>query len=841
MKRLGVDTKTLLQSAVEKKHGGVRVQEFAMFWMNMVEKQETQDFLFDLLKKFLEDIDRADKHTHEGKSGINLGSYVNTTQFICLFLPQGEGATNRAVAATPQIKRWLNNWKKKDDGQKLTQKFPAIKNVISSLKAIQEGKDLYNSSIIGCSTLHTVDEFRKLLDIVENPTANSDSIKSSEQCFLYGFLCKLARANIEQRMAILTQTRNKVQSMSSQLKINPRLAETTLLALLHMMQNFMAIAPVTDIAFLKRTMTTIQQFYLWPCPYGNVTRNLLELLHHEMMCPGATWVSSFRADYPGAMYKMNKKNYKALYYMTLSDNSEGRMWTKIMQLRLRTSSEKGRRMSAGLGNMKVKARKLDGDSQAMIILHMLHNAGLTKDDDVKNFEQLKDVQVNTLFIKLEEIIAESNNFQSPQEAQENQKKKLTHIQEELATMATEPKPGRKIKFGETPKPPYFVSLPPVAHLLADCKSVDMSPERIDMLRMQQIHYRPYLLFNDMEELFSSILSEYSKKPKPLTLRLVIAGNDQLVSILLNTYLRIGQTNPRWLQSVNVKFLLVPWGDNSLASFIARHDSWYHRHIYVPFRGTAPFMIPWIDPEDMERAKLDVQDPGPLLPPAIFLRDTMNLYAREAKSICPIAVYKLEGWKPKTEDPPLSSQDEPDLPDDLIGFCMRVEIGQRVTERETKEPGGIFNPPDMDLTFTPMNLAGENQESLSEEGININNLLIANVPREKDKCFPPNPVCPWLEMYAEPKSGAKHLATDQKQHISELTLGCNNPTAVFKVRVDGQLFGPYNRITISRATMKKEGGSSGSPNEKKQREEEKTSPHEEIPFTLDIQTFFEINI
>merc|ERR1712130_184381 len=186
-----------------------------------------------------------------------------------------------------------------------------------------------------------------------------------------------------------------------------------------------------------------------------------------------------------------------------------------------------------------------------------------------------------------------------------------------------------------------------------------------------------------------------------------------------------------------------------------------------------------------------------------------------------------------------SKDDADLPTDLIGFCLRVEIGQGVADGEKKgEPGAVYNPPVMDLHFTPMNLAGEELDPITEENISLNSLLIANIPRTEDKCFPPNPICPWLEMYAEPKSTAKHLTNDRRQHISELSLECNNPTATFSVKVDGQSFGPYHKIKITRATMKKDIGS-GNTTEKKK--DDSSPQDDDIPVTLNIQTFFDTNI
>lgn len=41
-----------------------------------------------------------------------------------------------------------------------------------------------------------------------------------------------------------------------------------------------------DPAFLKRALNTVQQFYLWPKPYGTAAKKSLESLQLELLAPG---------------------------------------------------------------------------------------------------------------------------------------------------------------------------------------------------------------------------------------------------------------------------------------------------------------------------------------------------------------------------------------------------------------------------------------------------------------------------------------------------------------------------------------------------------------------------
>lgn len=75
--------------------------------------------------------------------------------------------------------------------------------------------------------------------------------------------------------------------------------------------------------------------------------------------------------------------------------------------------------------------------------------------------------------------------------------------------------------------------------------------------------------------------------KPL-IRLVIAGNDQLLFTVLCALQSVRRAASdeacvfrQLYRAAQFRFLLVPFGPCSLASYIARHDSWY-KYVSVVF-------------------------------------------------------------------------------------------------------------------------------------------------------------------------------------------------------------------------------------------------------------------
>ena len=73
---------------------------------------------------------------------------------------------------------------------------------------------------------------------------------------------------------------------------------------------------MTDTAFVKRAATTIQQFFLWPCPFSLVARDVLTMLKNEAAAPGACMRQRLLEDATSAAYVEDTRDEKrsALYY-----------------------------------------------------------------------------------------------------------------------------------------------------------------------------------------------------------------------------------------------------------------------------------------------------------------------------------------------------------------------------------------------------------------------------------------------------------------------------------------------------------------------------------------------
>jgi len=95
-------------------------------------------------------------------------------------------------------------------------------------------------------------------------------------------------------------------------------------------------------------------------------------------------------------------------------------------------------------------------------------------------------------------------------------------------------------------------------------------------------------------------------------------------------------------------------------------------------------------------------------------------------------------------------------------------------------------------------------AIDDDAAQYGSLVISNIPRLGDKCFPPNPTSPWLEMHAQSFRPIRSrgelkrnvLLADPRQHVQTVELTCSSDAGRFEIIADGQVFGPFYKIRIS---------------------------------------------
>lgn len=86
----------------------------------------------------------------------------------------------------------------------------------------------------------------------------------------------------------------------------------------------------------------------------------------------------------------------------------------------------------------------------------------------------------------------------------------------------------------------------------------------------------------LEVLLSQVAS-VADVEDPVVVRVVLAGSDRVFHSALCGYLALLAEEPHLFEGVDMRWYVVPFDDNLLASFIARHDGWY-KYVSFSFLG-----------------------------------------------------------------------------------------------------------------------------------------------------------------------------------------------------------------------------------------------------------------
>jgi hypothetical protein len=135
----------------------------------------------------------------------------------------------------------------------------------------------------------THEEFPFLFPFLQNLlTINEANGTSAAAAAIYG------KQIFEEILKIL-------QTLHQQLRMAPESIESVsvqALALMFMLRQFLAVAPTSDISWLKKACSTISTFKSWPLPYSKFATELLDMLEIEMRAPGTELRSKLMLEDP---------------------------------------------------------------------------------------------------------------------------------------------------------------------------------------------------------------------------------------------------------------------------------------------------------------------------------------------------------------------------------------------------------------------------------------------------------------------------------------------------------------------------------------------------------------
>lgn len=788
---MGTDSKTLLKNALGG-NGECSISEFQVLWDSLGNsKKESTLILTETLAAMIAMTEKKNKNVV-----VNPNSLKNTAIFVAL---SAEIAAEKEDSLITQKNRAL-----------LANQFPKSQELCRILNLLHEPFERQlGPFVIGVSTLHTLDE----IDTLAAQASRKDSyVIDGEGLFLFYYLFNLSRKEEKARIVILNSVVNKMLTLTQQLKAKPILAQSTLMALLHILRELMMLRPITDTTFIKRVLHVAQTFYLWPLPYGRVAKEILHLLQWELYVPGAIQRMRLIED------AQSTDKGERLHFFVDKNENPAITYLHIMQARQHVE---GRKQTRGDEPCPLKPH-----TQALVILDTLRAEKIVQQTDLDNLRKLSAEQVSTVYQAMMDVYEEVQR--KPEQAVLIRKKGMDGVQQLLATEASNPA-ALPVDLGDadlnsSPTLPdvTFVSVAGSAEL--ELESGFGANLSFGKAKETQTQFPTSGLY----DLYSILLQKYSgTRSEKNDFRVCIIGGGKTVHAMMTAHLHVLQNHDKQFKGLNVRFFIFPTGPNDIGAYIARHDAWYNRHIFTPFRSWQTF-VPWINPQFLTEEKL-AKEGDPLEAAgkvSHFFREAALSYVRGARFRCNINVYMC-AIVFVHDDAKMNNEEEDDIKSSkgdeaaslYLPFCQRVEIGQGVEiakwikrngkfalkgldppspEEIMKDRDFTFKEPSLNMGFTKMDLSGHTKVVNIDETDKFTQLLFANIPRVGDKCCLPDPTVPWLEMYADLSTKGKKtiLSAEPRQHVIAASIRSDDPQGI-ELLVDGTVVPGVRSVTISR--------------------------------------------
>ena len=823
--------------------GSLRLDEYALFWSQVSSARECSVFLLEMLNRFVVLLEKEGKHAMpaaaalpqqlpssgsaqsasspvaplpssasspsfaSSASSCTLDAFLATLNFIALCLP--------LLPSHPPLRTWLAGWLKAE-GTRDCHHYPGVKEVMRLLQQRSEGQDMMGLLIIGASTLHSAAEFARLQAAQAEYscllTCDDELLRpAADCCFYYTHLHTQAHSPAH-LPHIVQHTFNKLLTLQQQMRINPVVACTTLSALLHLLHQLLCIGPLPRSYDLSGIISTLQQYYAWPEPVGGMVRDVVLQLIGEAVMGGEMMRGRLMEEVTSVAVRWSDDEGggggaaaagggdewgSACFYFVDADERHAQLMQRVLEMQ---------RWRSGLSKYgNDDAVLLSVRRQGEVVMNLLDMEGLMGDSELQAMTRMSDEAVSVLFNQCVVITREV----AEQEGEEGERKEyrqtaLLQLRDYIHELAaSSPAPSPSSLSACSLQPPYLPSLPPVHHICL--------PSRLtyEMLSREALGlaFTPFPSTPSFA-LLCSLLQHYrqstpSDPSHSLSVRLVLAGGDDLLHSFLCAYMLLRQQQQQLLQGLELRLHVLPWGRRAeLAAWLARCDPWYARHVYSVFREKN-LVLPCMRMEDEDAASLGAagSDRPEVTAPGAFYRSCVEQYVRESGYAMELIVYRVEAWLEPTPD---GSSPQPDH---VIPFLQRVEFSssKRSLAAPTSASASSLDAlPELSIRYRRVHCNGSLAAEKQDDSALYSALLFQAVPRREGPAFPVSAEEVGLHWSARLGRGYQRagrvcvIGGEGRGVVGDCDVRCVNGKEGLHVAVDGQVFGPYWRVRLSPA-------------------------------------------
>lgn len=684
----------------DSKRGMLKWSEFDRYWGQIqFAPKACAEFLVELLSN-LEPILLQKKTL---PPNLPLSSIVNTIQFVALFYENDVSDPRRLGTLCKKITQACSKLQTVDSR--------GIMQAVQTIELMEdkdEGIDkMLRWFINWCDTTqYTARDNGRPSEAISSATLDPAEPSLGVHTFLFTYLLELVeskKTKYEKEklvQAILGETVKRVSAIPQLIKMNPKIAESTLLSYVQMLQELMKMGSAMKVEQLCQAIRRMQQFFFWPRPLGDIVKDVMLSMERECLLPGHSMHETLKFESTCARSRTTagplQQQQSLVYHIFDGASSATATMRHVLSVPLHDEKESGSRGS------RLRCGEMSLRMKALILLNLLVSEITLERSEIQQFLKLSEKVVEQLYDEsqavLNHIQNQSRSDITPEQSEEYRASKFTEIRNKWASMAgvsDGSKPiGDELKgldMNRLHDQGFPLFRPPIRHVGLEAKLdyTFVTPEQRKLTCELEVLPPEPDFYETFKDIIRTKLLYGASSERKVTVRVAMSGGDRLTHQILCSMIRMYKTVPTITESVNFLFYPVPLVENSLACYLARNDSWYRRHVYAPF-STPKFLVPWVKVEPLEDAKTNTDA---TVMGKVF-NGLLNSYVREAKQQLPIRVWSCNVYDHKPAwDHKVDAKDsrrrrqtssidgEPvpvitETPAQILPFFQRVEIGHR---------------------------------------------------------------------------------------------------------------------------------------------------------------------
>lgn len=808
LQKLGLSTEQLIDVFLGARAGELSRDECIVFWdgfsstsVSPASAERASNLLLTSLLTLLMQVLDEKKEIR-----FPIQSLINTINFCQFYLP---------IKADSTIENLLKKkWQEKK--QVYARMCPSGDEVIRTLtKRLLDKDEAIDTLVVQSSTLHSLDEFNRLSDLLAYPIISEEDVRfSGELSFVYPFLHSWAGTSKTRIRTLIETSLLKMRTLPQQLKMSPKLSETGLLASQHIVRQFLGLAPIADAPFLTSSLQALEQFYVWPSPYGDAAFDLMTSLKNELQVPAWNVLNrvSREESHRCAIRSPSGPRSHPIYYIMDASCPISSGWSTLLQFitianlaAFGSGSEESPHCaspdfvaslpSAMSSNPNAalyaeSSRDATVQQKAAILVLLLSNDQLFSIEQAQEVVgRVKSQDIHSLYAKAVELV-DATVAQKIEDSKSFRLSQLLALKSQIEAAASASvdwkfAPSHSVdEFSPANTPSLHVSVPQAVQYIMP------SLDQIEELGVTPFPRTPYVdELLDIFEMHSA--SAAIAADKHCEVRIVVAGGPHVLHCVTCAYLVLKIERPDLFQFIIPRFFLLPIVPIPLSAYLARHDSWYNRHVFIPFRSEL-FLLP--KPQTPVQAAFNFDPSTPLSCASTFFRNIAEEYACEAQHTLNVSLFKVDCWTDSPNSPQqMAKRGLGVLPDQSMPMIQRLEIGFSALPA-----GRQLQPPALRLQYTRADLDGHVLGTSLDDTLAFQHIVLSHVPQPQDVCFPADPSSSSVEMFAFLNEASKAKAKSRvvRSHVSHVEISSADPNQLFYIIMDGLQFGPYYRITVS---------------------------------------------